>query len=104
MKNSFASKYWWLLLLIFLLGLNYLASIFHYRFDLTKEKRYTLSKPTKSLLKSLETPVNIDVFLKGEFPAGFKKLANSVQEFLEECGEYSNGNLRFRFIDPFKIA
>jgi len=104
MKKLFASKYWWVFLLIFLSGVNFLASVFHSRFDLTKEKRYTLSRATKEMLGNLESPVTIDVFLKGDFPAGFKKLANSVQEFLQECKEYGKGNVRFQLIDPFKKA
>jgi len=104
MKKIFASKYWWLFLLILLVGINFLASVFHSRFDLTKEKRYTLSKASKELLGNLDAPVTIDVFLKGDFPAGFKKLANSVQEFLQECKEYGKGYVRFQFIDPFKKA
>ena len=104
MKKLFASKYWWLFLLILFFGVNFVASVFHSRFDLTKEKRYTLSRATKQMLGNLESPVTIDVFLKGDFPAGFKKLAGSVQEFLQECKEYGKDNLRFRFIDPFKKA
>jgi len=104
MKKIFASKYWWLFLLILLIGINFLASVFHSRFDLTKEKRYTLSNASKELLGNLDAPVTIDVFLKGDFPAGFKKLANSVQEFLQECKEYGKGYVRFQFIDPFKKA
>lgn len=90
--------------MILLAGINYLASVAHFRFDLTKEKRYTLSRASKQLLANLEAPVSIDVFLKGDFPAGFKKLANSVQEFLQEYKEYSKGSVRFQFIDPFKKA
>ena len=48
--------------------------------------------------------MRIDVFLKGEFPAGFRKLANSTGEFLQECEEYSHGNLIVHFADPFKKA
>ncbi len=43
----FTSKYWWLALLLILVAVNFLTSVFHARFDLTKEKRYTLSKATK---------------------------------------------------------
>ena len=64
----FASKSWWLLLLVFLVSINYIASVFHVRLDLTKEKRYTLSKATKDLLKNLDGDVQVEVFLKGEFP------------------------------------
>ena len=104
MKKLIASKYGWLFFIVGLLGINLLASVFHSRFDLTKEKRYTLSKATRNLLGQLDAPVTIEVFLKGEFPAGFKKLANSVQEFLQECKEYSHGKLRIQFVDPFKSA
>jgi len=97
-----ASKFWWLFLLLFLAGVNYLGAIYHQRIDLTREKRYTLSNPTKRLLLSLESPVTIDVFLKGEFPAGFKKLANSVDEFLQECKEVSRGKIKVNFIEPFR--
>ena len=81
-NKVFASKFWWLLLLAGLFVINFLASQFHARFDLTKEKRYTLSKATRNLVKGLEDDVQIDVFLKGEFPSGFRKLANTTKEFL----------------------
>ena len=49
--NTIWNSKWWLLFLIAVItGINFLASSFHYRFDLTKEKRYTLSTATKQLL------------------------------------------------------
>lgn len=106
MKNLFrktwASNYWWLVLIIGLLGINFLASVFHSRFDLTKEKRYTLSNATKELLNNLDENVSVEVFLKGDFPAGFKKLAIAVDEFLQESKEYGKGKLQVRFTDPLK--
>jgi gliding-associated putative ABC transporter substrate-binding component GldG len=96
----FTSKYWWLALLVILFAINFLASVFHARFDLTKEKRYTLSKATKDLLKNLDDDVSIDVFLKGEFPAGFKKLANSTDEFLQLLKDRNNSKIHYRFISP----
>ncbi len=104
MKKIFASKFWLIILLLILFAINFLASVYHSRFDLTKEKRYTLSKATKNLLGKLDEKMRIDVFLKGEFPAGFRKLANSTGEFLQECEEYSHGNLIVHFADPFKKA
>lgn len=99
-KKIFASRYWWLLLLVVLFAINYLASVFHARFDLTKEKRYTLSKATTDLLKKLEGDVQIDVFLKGEFPSGFKKLANTTKEFLGLLKDRNGSKIHFRFISP----
>src|SRR5258705_7551457 len=96
----FASKYWWFALLVILGAVNFIASVFHARFDLTKEKRYTLSKATKDLLKNLDDDVSIDVFLKGEFPAGFRKLANSTDEFLQLLKDRNSSKIHYRFISP----
>jgi len=102
MKKNLSSNFNLLVLLLILVGINLLASVFHSRVDLTKEKRYTLSKATKQLLRNLEQPVRIDVFFKGNYPAGFKKIVNSVQEFLQETREYSHGNITVRYTDPLK--
>ena len=86
--------------MIILLGVNFLASAFHSRFDLTKEKRYTLSRATKELLNGLEDNVQIDVFLKGDFPAGFRKLANSTEDFLQLMKDRNSSKIHYRFISP----
>ncbi len=99
-KKIFGSKFWWLLLLVLLFGINYLASVLHARFDLTKEKRYTLSKATKDLISKLDDKVEIDVFLKGEFPSGFRKLANSTEEFLRLLKDRNSSKINYRFISP----
>lgn len=102
MKKILASKFWLIFLLLFLVAINFVASIFHSRFDLTKEKRYTLSPATKNLLRNLDDEVRIDVFFKGSYPAGFKKIVNSVQEFLEEAREYAHGQIKINYSDPLK--
>ena len=84
----------------FLLVINWLASIYHTRIDLTNEKRFTLSNPTKKILRKLNDPVSVDIFLKGEFPSGFKKLANSTTEILQEFREIAGNKLTYNFISP----
>lgn len=100
MKKLLASKYWWLFLLIVLVGVNYLASQFHFRLDLTQEKRYTLSAPTKKLLKDLSDQVTVTVLLEGDMPAGFRRLSNSARELLQEFKETGKANVQFRFQRP----
>jgi gliding-associated putative ABC transporter substrate-binding component GldG len=99
-QKIFASKYGWLLLLVILFGINFLASAFHSYIDLTKEKRYTLSTATKELLNSLADNVQIDVFLKGDFPSGFRKLANSTEDFLQLLKDRNSSKIHYRFISP----
>lgn len=100
MNKILASKGWWLLLLIVLLGINYLASVVHTRVDLTQEKRYTLSSATKKLIKGLHDKVSITVLLTGDMPAGFKKLSNSTREMLQEFKELGGSNIQFKFEKP----
>ncbi len=100
MKKLFASKYWWITLLIVLVGINYLASQFHFRVDLTQEKRYTLSSPTKKMLRELGDQVTVTVLLDGEMPAGFKRLSNSARELLQEFKETGKANVQYKFQRP----
>lgn len=94
--------FWWIALLGALFMINFLASLVHHRVDLTEEKRYSLSQPTKDLLSNLDETVRIEVFMKGEFPSGYRKLKNNVAEFLQECKEYGKGKIQYVFTDPLK--
>jgi len=93
-------RLWMIPVIVLLILVNWLASIYHTRIDLTNEKRFTLSKPTKKILKNLEAPLRVDVFLKGEFPSGFRKLANSTGEILQEFREVAGNQFSYRFIPP----
>ncbi|HSM63207.1 MAG TPA: gliding motility-associated ABC transporter substrate-binding protein GldG, partial [Gillisia sp.] len=46
-----------------------------------------------------ESPIIIDVFLKGSFPSEFRRLQSETRQFLEEMTAY-NSNVKFNFIDP----
>lgn len=95
-----ASKYGWLMLIAAVVAVNYIASFLQVRVDLTKEKRYTLSRATANIIKKLDSEVQVDVFLKGDFPSGFRKLANSTREFLSLLKDRNSSRIRFRFISP----
>jgi gliding-associated putative ABC transporter substrate-binding component GldG len=94
------SAFWLPIVIIALVVINWLASMYHARVDFTDEKRFTLSTPTKKVLKNLDDEVTVNVFLKGEFPSGFKKLANSTGEILNEFKEIAGSKLKFNFISP----
>ena len=79
---------------------NVIASFVFTRFDLTSEKRFTISKPTRYMLKKLDDVVYAKVYLEGEFPAGFKRLRNATREMLDEFRAYAGENLQYEFIDP----
>jgi ABC-2 type transport system permease protein len=99
-KKIWNSKLWLPITLVMLVLINWLASSYHTRIDFTDEKRFTLSKPTKKILKTLDDVVQVDVFLKGDFPSGFKKLANSANEILSEFKEVAANKIQYNFISP----
>lgn len=87
------------LLIIFLI--NYVASFVFQRFDLTSEKRYSLSEPTKKIISQLDDDVLFKVYLEGEFPAGFKRLRNETLEMLNEFRAISSeAHIEYEFINP----
>ncbi|MFN3530551.1 MAG: gliding motility-associated ABC transporter substrate-binding protein GldG [Bacteroidia bacterium] len=89
-----------LLLLAILVVVNILAAYVYTRFDLTKERRYSLAPGTKELLSNLPDVVFIKVYLEGDFPPGFQKLRAGVKDLLAEMRRASNGMLEYEFINP----
>jgi len=90
-------KAWLPVALLLLVLLNWAASVWHSRLDFTDEKRFTLSHPTRKLLRTIKEPVTIDIFLKGNYPSGFKKLAASTADILQEFKEVAGSKVRFNF-------
>lgn len=84
---------------IILLAL-YISSFFHWRFDLTAEKRYTLNENTKKTLSNLDDLVHVSVYLDGNLPLGFRYMRRELKELLNEFEVQGKRNFRFEFIDP----
>ena len=85
--------------LIIIVLVNIIGSFVYTRFDLTSEKRYTLSDTSKEILKDLDDYVYFRVYLEGDFPAGFKKLRKETKEMLDEFRAYSKF-IDYEFINP----
>ena len=85
--------------LIIIVLVNIIGSFVYTRFDLTSEKRYTLSDTSKDILKNLNDYVYFRVYLEGDFPAGFKKLRKETKEMLDEFRAYSKF-IDYEFINP----
>lgn len=86
--------------LTLLISLNIVGQYVFSRFDLTSDKRYTISDATKEKLKSLEDVVFIRIYLDGDLPAGFKRLRSSTREMLDEFRVFADDNIQYEFIDP----
>jgi ABC-2 type transport system permease protein len=72
---------------------------FYTRFDLTEDQRFTLTPSTKTLLRKLDDVVFVKVLLQGDFPAGYQRLQESVEDMLFDF-QNENALVSYQFEDP----
>ncbi|MEZ4875869.1 MAG: gliding motility-associated ABC transporter substrate-binding protein GldG [Flavobacteriaceae bacterium] len=87
--------------LLAVIGLNLLGQWLYKRFDLTQDHRYTLSAAAKETVANVNSPLYIDIFLKGDLPPEFNKLQLETEELLDAFASY-NSNVVFDFINPLE--
>lgn len=87
--------------IVAVLAINLLASFVYTRFDLTEDKRYTLSEPAVAVAQKFETPIIVDVLLDGNIPAEFAKLKTETIQLLESFGA-KNSNIKYNLVDPME--
>ena len=97
-KNNLKSV---LIILAVVLLLNAIGNSFFHRFDLTQDKRYTLSPTSLNIIKQVQNPLYIKVYMQGDLPAEFKRLQLETKQLLEEFQAY-NSNIVFEFVDPLE--
>lgn len=97
-KNNIKSL---LIVVAILLVLNVISGYFFYRFDLTKDKRYTLSTTSLNIVKQVQNPLYVKIYLQGDLPSEFKRLHSETRDLFEEFQAY-NKNIIFEFIDPLE--
>ena len=76
------------------------GSFLRIRLDLTEDKRYTLSEPTRKVLSGIRNDIFVQVYLDGEMPIPFKRLKRSVRELLDEFRIASGRKVDYSFINP----
>ncbi|MGE5420077.1 MAG: Gldg family protein, partial [Chloroflexota bacterium] len=93
----------WIRLLLTIAAIVVVAmavSALRIRLDLTEDKRYTLSDPTKEILSGLENDIYIQIYLEGDMPIPLKRLKRSTRDLLEEFRITSGRKIDFSFINP----
>lgn len=71
-----------------------------FRLDITADKRYSVSEPTKQLLRGLDEPVDVTLYLDGELNSGFLRLQNAVIDMLDEFNRYATYGVDVRVENP----
>ena len=82
-----------------LFALNGIASFVHHRWDLTEDRRFTLSEPSKLAVRNLKDTVYVDVLLAGELTSELLRLQREIDLLLDQYAQI-NSNIEVAFIDP----
>ncbi|MBN1337966.1 MAG: Gldg family protein [Bacteroidales bacterium] len=79
---------------------NALSDRLFFRLDFTSDKRYTLSKATKNILKNLNEPVTITAYFTEDLPPDIAVTRRDFKDLLVEYASISHGLVMYEFIDP----
>ncbi|MCF6331979.1 MAG: gliding motility-associated ABC transporter substrate-binding protein GldG [Draconibacterium sp.] len=87
------------LLVVFLVSANFLL-----RFDLTSDKRFSISNISTKIVSRFEKPVEIELYLEGELEPGLRKIQDEIVEKIAVLNVYSSKPIRVRIFDPYTIS
>lgn len=91
------------LVLLSSLLITFIASRIPLQWDVTSEGFYSLSKGSKSLVKSIEEPIQIDYYFSKSaegLPSFYKNFGERVAVFLRQYERTAKGMIQLRIIDP----
>lgn len=77
---------------------NIVAQYLHGYLDLTEEKRFTLTESTREVVDNVDGPMDIQILLTGDFPAGFERLEQSTADILDDFSDM-NADIEYSFYD-----
>jgi gliding-associated putative ABC transporter substrate-binding component GldG len=101
-KRAYASNT--ILYALFVVGVvvlvNLLSTRFFGRIDLTERKVYTLSQPSKDLVKKLPDYLSVKAYISADLPPEMKNLSRYVRDLVDEYRTSSTGKFRWEAIDP----
>ncbi|OQY38082.1 MAG: hypothetical protein B6229_06840 [Spirochaetaceae bacterium 4572_7] len=75
--------------------LNVAATTLFFRVDLTENNSYSLSQASKNLVKNLEEPLTIKVFLSEKLPVPYNTLERDIRDILTEYQFKANKNFNY---------
>ncbi len=87
------------LIAIFIVSANFLL-----RFDLTSDKRFTVSGISAEVVSEFESPVDIELYLTGELEPGLRKIQTEIFEKIAILNAFSSAPIRIRVFDPYSIV
>lgn len=91
------------LLMVVIAVVNILAGQYYHKFDLTKEKRFTLSETSRELARKVSDRMYFKVYLEGDnLSSRFKRLRTATLDILGEFRDISGNKIDFEFVNVFQ--
>lgn len=88
-----------LVIVLFVLA-AFVSDRIYTRADLTAEKVFTLTDSTKSVLRSIDGIVNVQLYLSGDLPAEALPAAERIKDLLYEYEAHGGRHFRIQVKDP----
>ena len=79
---------------------NVFASSIFTRFDLTDDKRHTISEVSRELVANLKRPAYVTIYFGGDLPPYYETYEEGMDNLLSEIAIASDGMFDYQFIDP----
>jgi gliding-associated putative ABC transporter substrate-binding component GldG len=98
--ENLKGKIKYVFLLIAIIGANYLSNIFPFQFDLTKEKRYTLSASSTEVISQIQAPVTVHLYLGGDLPSNYKTISNTAIALLDQLHQINPSLIKWNLEIP----
>ena len=89
-----------LLVIAIIVIANALSNRMFFRLDFTADKRYTLSKATKDILRSLDEPITITAYFTEDLPPDIATTRRDFKDMLSEYASVSRGMVVYEFLNP----
>jgi gliding-associated putative ABC transporter substrate-binding component GldG len=83
-----------------LVAFNVVSVFLFGRLDMTRDKQFTLSDASKSVLDGLTEPLTVRAYFTADLPPPYGSNARYVRDLLDEYYNNGGGNFRYEFIDP----
>jgi gliding-associated putative ABC transporter substrate-binding component GldG len=100
MRNRKQLTYTFLLIIGILVLINILSNTFFLRLDFTEDKRYTLNKATKNILREVKEPVTVTAYFSKDMPTELNKVRRDFKEILIEYSNRSKKRVVYEFVNP----
>ncbi len=101
--ENIKAKFKYIATLAFILIINYIAFVWPTQIDLTKEHRYTLGESSKQIIQKIQSPVKIHLYLGGDLPAYYKKIAQSTAGLLEQLHQINPRAIQWQIEVPSQM-